>query len=164
VSAWKGTDTVTWFVQGVFYGPYKSTETPPPLIINTSANVPITVTAFLSVSCNPAASITIFPTVDPAPRIFANGLFLSAEAQSANTNAVIVTLSGLSNCPSTPATWPHWATILITVMIMIVLIAVVVLASMSVAFNFFKLQHVRRSYDNNSLQVDLRQDPLPKIF
>jgi len=149
VSSWKGDDTVTWFVQGVFYGPFKGGAVPPPLTLDTSANVPITVTAFASVNCNPAASITIFPTVDPAPKVFGGGLFLSAQAVSSTSNAVVVTLSGSSNCPSTASTWPHWATILIVVLVIVIILAVVILASMSVIFNYYKIKHIRRQFDNN---------------
>jgi hypothetical protein len=134
-----GDASVVWFVAGKSYGPFKDSTAPPPLtLLNLSA--PVSVTAYVSVSCNPAASLIVYPTVDPSPQVFGQGLFLSA---TGTESAVTVTLSGTSACPPSAAIQvPSWATPFVTLVIVILVLATLLLIGMSMAYNYYKIKKI----------------------
>ena len=129
---------VVWFVAGKAYGPFAAGAAPPPLAL-TSLSAPVSVTAFVSVSCNPAASVVVYPSVDPSPQVFAQGLFLSAVSTA---SGVTVTLSGTSGCPAPPMPVPQWATPFVTLVIVILVLATLLLIGMSMAYNYYKIKKI----------------------
>lgn len=136
-----GTASVVWFVAGKSYGPFTGTSAPPPLTL-LQLSVPVSVTAYVSVSCNPAASLVIYPTVDPSPAVFGQGLFLFA---AGNGSAVTVTLSGTSGCPvSGAAAVPPWATPFVTLVVVILVLATLFLIGMSMAYNYYKIKKIEK--------------------
>jgi len=135
-----GAASVVWFVAGKSYGPFTGTSAPPPLTL-LKLSAPVSVTAYVSVSCNPAASLVIYPTVDPSPQVFGQGLFLSA---TGNGSAVTVTLSGTSGCPLTAAAIPQWATPFVTLVIVILVLATLLLIGMSMAYNYYKIKKIEK--------------------
>jgi hypothetical protein len=130
--------TVVWYVEGKAYGPYKKGAVPANMIVKTSDR-PLSVTALVNSSCNPAASIIVYPTPDPSPQVFAQGLFLSAEVTAGKT---VITLSGKSNCSSSNG-YPSWASPFIMIAISLITIATLVLCGMAVVFNYFKIKHLK---------------------
>jgi hypothetical protein len=152
--------TVVWYVEGKSYGPYKNGAVPADMIIQTTDR-PVSVTALASSACNPAASIIVFPAVDPSPQVFAQGLFLSAQITGGKT---VVTVSGTSNCPP-PNGYPSWASPFIIIVISLITVATLILCGMSVIFNYFKIQHIKRQLQGKlpMMAVDLGLGSSPSI-
>lgn len=152
--------SVVWYVEGKSYGPYKKGAVPADMIIQTTDR-PVSVTALASATCNPAASIIVYPTVDPSPQVFAQGLFLSAKITDGKT---VVSLSGTSNCPPYNG-FPAWATPFIIVVICLITIATLILCGMSVIFNYFKIEHIQRQLQGKlpMMAVDLGLGQSPSI-
>ena len=133
--------TVVWYVGGKSYGPFKKGAVPADMVIQTSVT-PISVTALVNSSCNPAASIIVYPTPDPSPQVFAQGVFLSAAVTNGKT---VVSLSGASNCQSSSSStssFPTWASTFIIIVVSLITIATLILCGMSIIFNYLKIKHL----------------------
>ncbi len=131
---------MVWYVAGKAYGPFAGAAVPPPLTLAPlDDTTPLTVTAFVSVPCNPAASVVVYPTVDPSPQVFGQGLFLDAQRTN---SGVTVTLSGTSGCPPGPPAVPQWAAPFVTLVIVIMVAATLLLIGMSMAYNYYKIKKI----------------------
>ena len=142
--------TVVWYVAGKAYGPFAGAAVPPPLTLHLLTVAPVTVTVFVSVPCNPAASVTVYPTVDPSPQVFGQGLFLDAHRTH---SGVTVTLSGTSGCPPGPAAVPQWAAPFVTLVIVIMAAATLLLIGMSMAYNYYKIKKIELLLGNGVVKT-----------